>query len=162
MSRCGPPFPADELERVRKERLTTLLQAKDDPADVVPIAFARTVFGAAHRYGTAGMGTESTLKGFTVADLKAFHTAMYQPANATLIVIGDVRAADAIAQLEMQFGTWKNWRGTALRDSRCRRRRSSHRGRSRSSISPALRSRRFGSAGSVCRAQRRTTSRSKC
>jgi zinc protease len=103
-----PTFPPDELERVRKERLTTLLQAKDDPADVVPIAFARTVFGATHRYGTPGMGTESTLKGFTVADLKAFHTAMYQPANATLIVIGDVRAADAIAQLEMHFGTWKN------------------------------------------------------
>jgi predicted Zn-dependent peptidase len=103
-----PTFPGDELERVRKERLTALLQAKDDPASVVPIAFARTVFGATHRYGTAGMGTESTLKGFTVADLKAFHTAMYQPANATLIVIGDVRAADAIAQLETHFGTWKN------------------------------------------------------
>ena len=103
-----PTFPADELERVRKERLTTLLQSKDDPASVVPIAFARTVFGATHRYGTAGMGTEATLKAFTVADLKAFHTAMYQPANATLIVIGDVRAADAIAQLESQFGMWKS------------------------------------------------------
>ena len=103
-----PTFPADELERVRKERLTALLQAKDDPAAVAPLAFAHTVFGASHRYGTAAMGTESTLKAFTVGDLKTFHAAMYQPANATLIVTGDVRAADAIAQLETQFGQWHN------------------------------------------------------
>jgi predicted Zn-dependent peptidase len=103
-----PTFPADELERVRKERLTALLQAKDDPASVAPLAFARTVFGATHRYGTAAVGTESTLKAFTVADLKAFHAAMYQPANATLIAIGDVQAADAMAQLEAQFGKWQN------------------------------------------------------
>jgi zinc protease len=98
-----PTFPTEELERVRKERLTALLQAKDDPASVAPLAFARTVFGASHRYGTGAVGTETTLKAFTAADLKTFHTAMYQPANATLIAIGDIQAADAIAQLEAQF-----------------------------------------------------------
>jgi zinc protease len=103
-----PTFPTEELERVRKERLTALLQAKDDPASVAPLAFARTVFGASHRYGTGAVGTETTLKAFTAADLKTFHTAMYQPANATLIAIGDIQAADAIAQLEAQFGKWPN------------------------------------------------------
>jgi predicted Zn-dependent peptidase len=103
-----PTFPGEELERVRKERLTALLQAKDDPASVAPLAFARTVFGAAHRYGTAAVGTESTITAFTVADLKAFHAAMYQPANATLIAIGDIQAADAMAQLEAHFGKWQN------------------------------------------------------
>ena len=103
-----PTFPSEELERVRKERLTALLQAKDDPASVAPLAFARTVFGPGHRYGTAAVGTESTLKAFTVADLKAFHAATYQPANATLIAIGDVQASDAIAQLEAHFGRWQN------------------------------------------------------
>jgi predicted Zn-dependent peptidase len=103
-----PTFPTEELERVRKERLTALLQAKDDPASVAPLAFARTVFGASHRYGTGAVGTETTLKAFTAADLKAFHTAMYQPSNATLIAIGDIQAADAIAQLEAHFGKWQN------------------------------------------------------
>ena len=103
-----PTFPAEELNRVRQERLTSLLQAKDDPASVAPLAFARTVFGPSHRYGTAAMGTESTLKAFTVADLKAFHSAVYQPANATLIVVGDVKPMDMVAQLEAQFGQWKS------------------------------------------------------
>jgi zinc protease len=110
-----PTFPAEELNRVRQERLTSLLQAKDDPASVAPLAFARTVFGPSHRYGTAAMGTESTNKAFTVADLKAFHSSMYQPSNATLIVVGDVKPADMVAQLEAQFGQWKSAAAPARR-----------------------------------------------
>ena len=40
-----PTFPAAEMERLRQERLTALLQAKDDAASVAPLAFARVVFG---------------------------------------------------------------------------------------------------------------------
>ena len=47
-----PTFPATELERLRKERLTGLLQARDDPAALVDYAFPRLVFGPTHRYGT--------------------------------------------------------------------------------------------------------------
>jgi predicted Zn-dependent peptidase len=102
-----PTFPEAELNRLRQERLTALLQAKDDPASVAPMAFARTVFGAAHRYGTGVAGTEATLKGFTVQDLKSFHASAYQPGNATLLVVGDVTAEAIVPQLEAQFGSWK-------------------------------------------------------
>src|SRR6185436_16449940 len=57
-----PTFPASEVERLRQERLTALLQAKDDAASVAPLAFARVVFGATHRYGTAATGSTATLK----------------------------------------------------------------------------------------------------
>jgi predicted Zn-dependent peptidase len=102
-----PTFPDAELNRLRQERLTALLQAKDDPASVAPMAFARTVFGAMHRYGTGAAGSESTIKGFTVSDLKSFHASMYQPSNATLLVVGDVKADAILPQLEAQFGSWK-------------------------------------------------------
>jgi predicted Zn-dependent peptidase len=102
-----PTFPDSELNRLRQERLTALLQARDDPASVAPMAFARTVFGPMHRYGTGIVGTEATLKGFTVPDLKSFHASMFQPANATLLVVGDVTAAAIVPQLEVQFGSWK-------------------------------------------------------
>ena len=102
-----PTFPAAELERLRQERLTALVQAKDDPASVAPLAFARTVFGATHRYGTGIAGSEATLKGFTVQDLKSFHTSMYQPGNSVLLVVGDVKLDAIVPQLEMQFGSWK-------------------------------------------------------
>src|SRR5688500_10064676 len=67
-----PTFPQEELDRLRQERLTALLQAKDDPASVAGMAFNRVVFGASHRYGTGAAGSEATLKAFTTMDLRAF------------------------------------------------------------------------------------------
>ena len=101
-----PTFPQAELDRLRQERLTALLQARDDAAQVAPLAFARVVFGTTHRYGTGAMGTEGTLKAFSVADLRAFHQAMYQPRNATLVVAGDIRADTVMPLLEKHFGSW--------------------------------------------------------
>ena len=65
--RARPTFPADELERLRQERLTALLQARDDPAAVAAPAFARVVYGDEHRYGTSAVGTTATLAAFTAA-----------------------------------------------------------------------------------------------
>jgi zinc protease len=102
-----PAFAQAELDRLRQERLTTLIQARDDPAQVAPLAFARVVYGGPHRYGTAAMGTPATLKAFTTSDLRSFHTAMYHPANSTLVVAGDVSADAVLPLLEKQFGGWK-------------------------------------------------------
>jgi predicted Zn-dependent peptidase len=102
-----PTFDQAELDRVRQERLTALLQARDDPPQIAAMAFARTVFGRMHRYGTPAVGTEATLKAFTPQDLRAFHAAFYQPANAALVVVGDVQVDKVMPLLEKQFGGWK-------------------------------------------------------
>jgi predicted Zn-dependent peptidase len=102
-----PTFDQAELDRVRQERLTALLQARDDPPQIAAMAFARTVFGRMHRYGTPAVGTEATLKAFTPQDLRAFHTAFYQPSNAALVVVGDVQVDNVMPLLEKQFGGWK-------------------------------------------------------
>ena len=102
-----PTFPQMELNRIRQERITALLQARDDPAALAPMAFARVVFGGSHRYGTGAGGTEAALKAFTTMDLRAFHSAWYQPSNATLIAVGDFRVDAMVQQLEKHFGAWK-------------------------------------------------------
>lgn len=103
-----PTFPAEDLERLRQERVTALLQAMDDPQQVAPIAFSRLVFGPTHRYGTGTAGTEATLKAFTPQDVRDFHTRFYQPANARLVVVGDVTPDEAVALLERHFGSWRS------------------------------------------------------
>jgi predicted Zn-dependent peptidase len=108
-----PAFPQTELDRLRQERLTALLQARDDPAQVASLAFSRIVFGPAHRYGIAAMGTEAALEAFTTADLRAYHAAMYQPANATLVVAGDMTPEAVMPLLEKQFGGWARGAATA-------------------------------------------------
>jgi predicted Zn-dependent peptidase len=102
-----PSFPPTELERVRRDRLTSILQARDDPATIDALAYARVLYGPAHRYGTATIGTALTVKSFTTDDLRAFHTAVFHPTNAALLIVGDVTPAKVMPLLESNFGGWK-------------------------------------------------------
>lgn len=103
-----PTFAANELDRLRKERLTNLLQIRDDPSSLASATFARMVFGARHRYGTFAMGNDASNGEMAVADLRGFHTQYYQPQNAHLIVVGDVTPETVLPKLEKAFGGWKN------------------------------------------------------
>ena len=102
-----PTFPQEELQRVREELLTSIVQAEDDPESLIQVAFPRLVFGPQHRYGTMSFGTAASVKAFNVAELRQFHSQLYVPSNAVLVVTGDVTATTAMPQLEAAFGTWK-------------------------------------------------------
>ena len=102
-----PTFPQDELERLREDQLTTIIQARNDPGTITGLAFARVLYGTAHRFGTAIMGTAATISAFTPADLRAFYTAKYRPDNATLLVVGDVTPTRVLPLLEQHFGKWR-------------------------------------------------------
>jgi zinc protease len=101
-----PTFAASDLERVRQERLTTLLQTRDSAASLAALAFSRAVFGRAHRYGTGVMGTELSVKAITRDDLAAFHRAHYVPGKAALVVVGDVTPDAVLPLLQQHFGGW--------------------------------------------------------
>ena len=102
-----PRFEQADLDRLRQQRLTSILQGRDDANTIASLAYARVLYGTSHRFGTATMGTVETLKGFTVDDLRRFHASAYRPDNAALIVVGDVTPATIVPLLERQFGTWK-------------------------------------------------------
>lgn len=108
-----PTFPAAELERVRKDRLTELLQLRDEPRAIASIAFATALYGRDHRYGTSVMGTEKSVGAFSRADLALFHERTFTPANSAIIVVGDVQAAAIQPELEKAFGGWKAAPGSA-------------------------------------------------
>ncbi len=103
----GPNFPANELDRLRTERLTGLLQARDNVAALIQIAFPRIVFGPTHRYGTSANGLPPAIESFTVDDLRSFYRAHYRPDNATLLVVGAVTPASVLPALEKAFRGWK-------------------------------------------------------
>jgi predicted Zn-dependent peptidase len=102
-----PTFPDEELKRLREERLASLLEAQDDPEQLVAFAFPRLIYGKQHRYGTEPVGTAAALNSITTADLKAFHAAEYRPSNSALFVTGDVTAASVTPVLEKALGVWK-------------------------------------------------------
>lgn len=101
-----PDFPQADLERLRLERLTSLLRRHDEPNAIAGVLYDETLFGAAHPYGRSGIGTERSLRALTRDDLRDFHQRHYSPASATAIVVGDIDEAGARALLERAFGAW--------------------------------------------------------
>ena len=102
-----PTFPKDELERQRQQRLTSLLQGRDDPPTIAAVTFARVLFGVEHRYGTPMSGSAETIKAFTTDDLRSFYASIFRPENAAMLVVGDVKPETAMPLLEKHFGGWK-------------------------------------------------------
>src|SRR5262249_28153116 len=102
-----PTFPTDELERLRKERLTSLLQSRDDPATIASLAFSRVLYGSAHRYGTATIGTAAPIKAFTAGDLRAFYPRAFRPPTAAVVLVGDVLPDHVLPLLESSFSAWR-------------------------------------------------------
>ena len=100
-----PTFPAEELERVRKEMLTSFLQWRDEPEALARVAFARAVYGD-HVYGRVTEGAPASIRAASREDLVRFHAAAYTPGNAAIVATGDVTAEKLKALLETAFGSW--------------------------------------------------------
>ena len=102
-----PAFRAEDFERVRKNRLTTLVQLKDRPTAIADQAYAAILYGTSHPYGHNLLGTEASITGMTTADLQSFYGANFVPNNATLIVVGDVTPAQIEQKISALLGGWK-------------------------------------------------------
>ena len=102
-----PAFPKEELDRLRKERLTTFLQWRDQPQAISSVAFNSLLFGSRHPYGTTPLGNEASVRSLTAADLERFHQQHYRPNNALVVVVGDVTPDRVSTMFERIFGQWK-------------------------------------------------------
>jgi len=100
-----PDFPVKELDRLRRETLTGLLQARDEPRQIASRATLRAVFGTKHRYGVPAAGDARSIAALKREDVASFWTKHYRPENATLIVTGDA-SASIVPLLEEALGSW--------------------------------------------------------
>jgi zinc protease len=101
-----PAFPANDLERVRKTRLTALQQQRDRGPAIADRAYAAALFGSENPYGRPLAGTELSLAALTRDDLMKFYSTFYRPNNATLLVVGDVNPDDIERRAKALFGSW--------------------------------------------------------
>jgi zinc protease len=103
----NPTFPDKEVERVRNDRLTSLLQQRDQPWPTALRVMNACLFGPTHPYGHTALGTEEALKKMTRADLVKLYQSTFSPKNAALIVVGDVTESEAKKLAQDAFGAWK-------------------------------------------------------
>jgi zinc protease len=104
-----PAFPADEIERVRKEWIAAIGREKSSPDALASRLLPPLMYGDGHPYAIpfTGSGTEASIAALTREDLVAFQRDRLRPDNATLIVTGDATAARILPVLEKHFGSWR-------------------------------------------------------
>jgi zinc protease len=100
-----PTFAQEELERLRARTLDSLEVSLQQPGELARYAAANAVF-AGTPYGHVLDGTPASIKGFTRADITAFHQAWYRPDNAVLVLTGDITPDQGFALAGQAFGDW--------------------------------------------------------
>ena len=103
----SPAFPKSEIDRVRHDRLTRIIQQRDDPSTVAGKAFLRAVYGPGHPYGFSEIGTEGSNRDVSETELEAFWREGYLPQDAALVVAGDVTAGELRDLAEKHLGSWR-------------------------------------------------------
>lgn len=102
----NPSFPASEYARKIRERLTGLLQERDEARAAANKALARAVFGAVHPYGAPISGTYQTIESLKLSDVADFYHKHFRPANTFVVVVGDVSFTDLVKEFGHRFDGW--------------------------------------------------------
>ena len=64
------------------------------------------IYGPDHPYGRPDLGTAASVQSITRDDVVAFCKQIMVPANAALVVVGDVQPDSITAALESRLGAW--------------------------------------------------------
>lgn len=108
-----PAFAQEEVERVRKEQLTAILQEADDPIAATLRVGVKALYGDSP-YGYPAVGTTASVKSMTRDDLAGFWSAHYGPQTAALVLTGDITEKEAREQADKYFGVWKDMSAAAV------------------------------------------------
>jgi zinc protease len=102
-----PSLRETDFTRVRQMRLDRLTQLKDHPPAVAERAFLRLLYGQ-HPYGHLPIGSDAALRRMSLDDVAALHASSFQPARATLVVVGALTHTELLAIAATAFGDWRD------------------------------------------------------
>lgn len=102
-----PTFPAEHVEQVRGETMTGLQIRANDTRQMATLKFQETLY-ADHPYGVSVEGYLETISQISRDDLCQFHTQHYGPEGMILVIVGAVKAEDALQKVTAAFGDWHN------------------------------------------------------
>jgi zinc protease len=100
-----PVFAPEEIERQRKQALSSLQVSLEDPDFIATAVLNRLIYGF-HPYGFPDSGMPDTIVRLTREDLREFHRRYFAPNNCILAIVGDVTADEAMSAATRVFGDW--------------------------------------------------------
>ena len=103
-----PAFPPEAFDRVKSALMLSAQSRRAIPYYAGRRVMSAKMFGAASPITRASLPTQAGLSAITPEILRAFHDSIFRPNNATLIIVGDVQTADALAAARATFDPWKS------------------------------------------------------
>ncbi len=103
-----PTFPADHVERLRGEYITSLQMQQHDTRYRAGEAFRALAYPANHPYHYSSDGTLETIPTLSRDLLVDYHRRTFGPRGAIVVVVGAVPAEAALDAVEAALGGWTN------------------------------------------------------
>ncbi len=100
-------FPEQEIEKVRGNVLTGLKERENDTRGVAERKFHELAYPKGHPYHYSSSGYIETVEKISREDMVAFYKRYYRPDTTTIVIVGDIEAADALAKLQAELGGWQ-------------------------------------------------------
>lgn len=104
----NPRFSAEDVARVKAQRLAAVAQAEASPQARAMRVMAPALFGPNHPYGlpSDGLGTAASLAALSPETVRAAHARWLRPDLARITVVGNVTMDQLKPLLEAAFGAW--------------------------------------------------------
>jgi zinc protease len=100
-----PAFKDEDLDRLKKQRLLGIKQEGDNVQQMAMRVGPKLLYGE-QPYGVPPVGTTESVTALTRDDVLDFYKSHYGPADAALVMVGDVTPVEAKKLAEEYFSKW--------------------------------------------------------
>ena len=102
----NPAFPEREVDRLKAERLSEILQLETEPRGLADEKFSEFLYARESRYAKPDGGTTETVAALSRSDVENFFRSQYKAGATTVIVTGAVTQSVARELVTKAFGKW--------------------------------------------------------
>lgn len=100
----NPAFPEEEFEKLKKQSISGIENAKDDPNSLSSRLFRSSLYGKAHPYGE--LESNESLESISLEDCKNYYNSYWTPSNTYITVVGDISPRKARKLIKKHFKNW--------------------------------------------------------
>ena len=100
-----PTFPEDELERAKKQVVSSIKKIVDNPPSFANVVYSSFIYGA-HPYGRNNLGNVRDILSIKRKDVSSYYSQHYLPNNSILAITGDFNEDAIVQDITKAFSSW--------------------------------------------------------
>jgi zinc protease len=100
----NPAMNTDEFELIRSQALANAKSASSDPDSHLRNIAMINAFGESNNYGKIPSGSEGSIEGLKLADVKAHYEKIIGKKSTFLVIVGNISTAELKSKLEASLG----------------------------------------------------------